>query len=218
MKVLISGSSKGIGRACSEYFLSKGHHVIGIDIVPSDLKNDNYSHYIADVSKIETLPEISDIEILFVNAGVQNKNDIEVNLIGAMNVTKKYAFQKHIKSVLFNASASARSGFEFPEYVASKAGVVGYMKNVACELAKYGATVNSLSLGGVITSSNDSVINDEEAFKKIMKSTPLKKWMKLDEVCQWAYFLTMVNKSMSGQDILVDNGELNLNNTFVWPK
>ena len=53
MKVLISGSSKGIGRACSEYFLSKGHHVIGIDIVPSDLKNDNYSHYIADVSKIE---------------------------------------------------------------------------------------------------------------------------------------------------------------------
>ena len=218
MKVLISGSSKGIGRACSEYFLSKGHHVIGIDIVPSDLKNDNYSHYIADVSKIETLPEISDVEILFVNAGVQNKNDIEVNLIGAMNVTKKYAFQKRIKSVLFNASASARSGFEFPEYVASKAGVVGYMKNVACELAKYGATVNSLSLGGVITSSNDSVINDEETFEKIMKSTPLKKWMKLDEVCQWAYFLTMVNKSMSGQDILIDNGENDLNNTFVWPK
>ena len=41
--------------------------------------------------------------------------------------------------------------------------------------------------------------------------------MSLDELCEWVYFLLVVNKSMSGQDILIDNGEANLNNTFVWP-
>ena len=152
------------------------------------------------------------------NAGVQNENDIDINLKGTINVTKKYAFQKEIKSVLFNASASARSGYEFAEYAASKGGVVSYMKTVAIELAKYQATVNSLSLGGVITDSNNPVMNDKESWEKIMLATPLRKWMSLDEVCDWVIFLTLTNKSMSGQDILVDNGELDLNSTFVWPR
>lgn len=218
MKVLISGSSKGIGRAIAEKFLKNGHDVVGIDILPSSIKHAKYQHILADVSDENSLPSIEGINILINNAGVQNKNDIDVNLKGAINVTKKYAFQKEIKSVLFNASASAKSGFEFPEYVASKAGVVGYMKNVAVELAKYGATVNSISLGGVITDSNKVVMEDKKSWEKIMEVTPLKKWMSLDEVCDWVYFLTVTNKSMSGQDILIDNGELGLNSTFVWPK
>ncbi len=218
MKVLISGTSKGIGLALANHFLKNGHEVYGLDILPSSISSPNYHHYQVDISKKETLPDIKDINILINNAGVQNLNDIDVNLKGTINVTKKYAFQKEIKSVLFNASASARSGFEFAEYAASKGGVVAYMKNVAVELAKYQATVNSISLGGVLTDSNDPVINDKESWRKIMDATPLKKWMSLDEVCDWVYFLTITNKSMSGQDILIDNGELNLNSTFVWPK
>lgn len=218
MKVLISGTSKGIGLALANRFLKNGHEVYGLDILPSSISKPKYHHYQVDISKKELLPDIKDINILINNAGVQNQNDIDVNLKGTINVTKKYAFQKEIKSVLFNASASARSGFEFAEYAASKGGVVAYMKNVAVELAKYQATVNSISLGGVLTDSNDPVINDKESWKKIMDVTPLKKWMSLDEVCDWVYFLTITNKSMSGQDILIDNGELNLNSTFVWPK
>ena len=91
------------------------------------------------------------------------------------------------------------------------------MKNVASRLAKRNITVNSISLGGVYTKSNERVINDKESFSKIMSATPLKKWASEEEVSKWVYFLTMVNKSMSGQDILIDNGEYNLNNTFVWP-
>ena len=84
------------------------------------------------------------------------------------------------------------------------------------KLAQYGATCNSLSLGGVITDSNAPVMNDKRSWEQIMRVTPLKKWMTLEEVCDWVYFILMKNKSMTGQDILVDNGEYNSNNTFVW--
>jgi len=216
MRILVTGSSKGIGLAVAQMFLDKGHVVIGMDILPPAIDHPNYIHYQKDVSKKRTLPPIEGIEIIFNNAGTQNKNDLDNNLIGAMNVVEKYAFQPAIKSVLFNASASARSGFEFPLYVASKAGVVGYMKNCAARLAQYGATCNALSLGGVLTDSNAPVMEDKRSWERIMQVTPLKKWMTLSEVCDWVYFLTITNKSMTGQDILVDNGEYNSNSTFVW--
>lgn len=218
MNILITGSSKGIGKAVSIYFLEKGFEVYGLDLLDSSINHKNYHHYKVDISKKEQLPDIKDINYIFNNAGLQNSNDdIDNNLKGTINVTEKYAFQKEIKSVLFNASASATSGFEFPLYVASKAGIVGYMKNAATRLAKYQATCNSLSLGGVVTDSNDPVMNDKQLWEEIMKVTPLKKWATLDEVCEWVYFLLIINKSASGIDVLVDNGEFNLNSTFVWP-
>jgi len=45
----------------------------------------------------------------------------------------------------------------------------------------------------------------------------MKKWTTLDEVCEWVAFLTLVNRSMSGENLLIDNGEMKLNPTFVWP-
>lgn len=218
MKVLVTGSSSGIGLAVTKRLLKDGHEVIGLDLKPSEISNAKYTHYICDVSIKENLPEINGINYIFNNAGLQNSSDdIQNNLVSAINVTEKYGFQNEIKSILFNASSSARSGFEFPEYAASKAGVVGYMKNVAVRLAKYQATANSISLGGVITKSNALVMEDEESWEKIMAATPLKKWMTLDEVCDWVTFLLFTNQSMSGQDILIDNGEYNLNSTFIWP-
>ena len=218
MRVLITGSSKGIGKAITERFLKEGHEVIGLDLLPASIKDKRYKHFIVDVSKKKNLPSLEGIEIIINNAGKQNDHDIENNLIGAMNVTEKYAFQPNIKSVLFNASASAHSGFEFPEYVASKAGLLGYMKNVASRLAPLGATANSISLGGVLTDSNAPVLENEKCWNQIMDATPLKRWATLEEVCDWIYFLTVTNKSASGQDVLIDNGEYNLNSTFVWPK
>ena len=218
MLVLITGSSKGIGKAVAERFLKEGHEVIGLDILPASINHPKYTHYVCDISKKKNLPSLEGVEIIINNAGKQNDNDIANNLVGTINVTEKYAFQENIKSVLFNASASAHSGFEFPEYVASKAGVIGYMKNVASRLAGYGATANSISLGGVLKDSNAPVLENEKCWNEIMDATPLKKWATLEEVCDWVYVLTVINKSASGQDVLIDNGEYNLNSTFVWPK
>ena len=219
MKILITGSSKGIGLNTAKFFLNKGFDVYGIDLLPSTIENEHYHHYISDIANKDSLPEINGLDYIFNNAGLQNcEDDISNNLKGTINVTEKYAFRDNIKSVLFNASASANTGDEFPEYVASKAGIIGYMKNVAIRLAKYNATANSISLGGVITESNKPVMDDKESWQKIMEITPLKKWMSEEEVSEWVYFLLVVNKSASGIDILVDNGEANLHSNFVWPK
>lgn len=215
MKVLITGSSKGIGRAIAEKFLSLEHTVVGIDILPPSIVNKNYAHITADIA-VGELPQISGVQILISNAGVQNTGrDIEVNLKGSMRICEKYAFQKDIKSALFIASSSARSGAEFPEYAASKGGIVAYMKNVAMRLAQFNATANSLSPGGVLTSSNARVMEDNKKWNSIMRVTPLKKWATEEEIAEWAYFLTVVNRSMTAQDILVDNGE-DAMRSFVW--
>ena len=142
-------------------------------------------------------------------------DDIEINLKGTIRVTEKYAMQPKLKSVLFLASASASSGAEFPAYAASKGGVVAYMKNVALRVAVWGATANSLSPGGVTTELNRRVMEDERLWAEIMEETPLKKWATAEEIAEWAYFMTAVNRSMTAQDVLVDNGEL-ARAKFVW--
>ena len=214
MKVLITGTSNGIGLAAANKFLNEGHEVIGLDIDVSKITHKNYKHIICDIRN--DLPKIEGIEILVNNAGVQNQDDIEVNLVSTIKVTRAYGFGPDIKSVLFNASVSGVSGDEFPEYAASKAGQIGYMKNCAKLLARKGATCNALCLGGVSTELNKPVMNDEDCWKRIMKVTPLSRWCTPEEAADWIYFLTVTQRFCTGQSIVVDGGEKDCRSTFVW--
>ena len=214
MKVLITGTSRGIGLACAKKYIEMEHEVIGLDINTSDFIHANYTHIIADITK--NLPDISDIEILINNAGIQEGgNEIDVNLKGTINVTEKYGIQKKIRSIVFMASSSASNGAEFPLYAASKGGVVTYMKNVALRIAPFQATSNSISAGGVITPLNQHILDDENLYKKCLNETLLNKWAKDYEIADLTYYLTNINKSITGQDILIDNGE-QLKSNFIW--
>ena len=221
MNILITGTSSGIGKAVAEKFLNEKFTVYGIDIKASSITHENYHHLIADISKKETLPELPPVNILINNAGIQTglEEDININLIGTMNVTEKYGFHKDIKSVLFNSSVSSLTGNEFPTYVASKAGVTGYMKNCAIRLAnQYKATCNALCFGGVLTDLNKCVIEDTKLWNKIMDVTPLKRWATPSETADWCYFMTVTNKFCTGQAIDISGGERNCQDLFVWPE
>ena len=220
MKVVITGSATGMGLAATKKFMSEGHEVHGLDILqcPKELRESpQYAHYVANVADYESLPEIDGVNILVNNAGVQGSGrDIDINLKGLMNSTKKYALDNvMIRSVLNQASVSAHIGTEFDEYVASKGGVLAYTKWVAKEIAKYGAVCNSLSFGGVSTDSNKPVMENQDLWNKIMDLTPLKRWTTEEEAAEWIYFMTVVNRSCSGSDIVIDNLE-SLNGVFVW--
>ena len=215
MKVLVTGTSQGIGRAIAELFLAKGHKVVGIDRKEATLVNDDYMHILTDIRG--ELPDVRGVEILVNNAGTQNGDDIDINLKSLIKVTEKYGVQKDIKAVLNIGSASGHTGSEFPEYCASKGGVIAYTKNVALRVAQYGAVCNSLDPGGVLTPLNDCVVNDPELWEEIMAQTPLKRWATTDEIAAWAYFLTVENRFCTGQSIIVDGGE-SINYKFVWPE
>ena len=135
MKVLITGTSRGIGKAIAELFLKENHEVFGIDRNESTISDQNYTHFVCDVRDYEKLPELYDIDILINNAGTQNEADIDINLKALIHITEKYGLCEGIKSVLHIGSASGHTGAEFPEYCASKGGVMAYTKNVAMRIA-----------------------------------------------------------------------------------
>lgn len=215
MKVLVTGTAQGIGKAIAEKFLQMGHQVYGIDRQESTLSHPAYTHFTCDVRDTARLPEIEGVNILINNAGTQNEQDIDTNLKALIQVTEKYGIQPAIRSILNIGSASGHTGAEFPEYCASKGGVMAYTKNVAMRVAPFGATCNSLDPGGVMTPLNDCVMNDAALWAEIMEETPLKRWATAEEMAEWAYFLTVVNGFCTGQSILVDGGE-SINYHFVW--
>ena len=212
MRVLVTGSSNGIGRAVALKFLSEGFEVIGFDVEESNIENEKYTHYVQNICG--NLPNLENIDIIVNNAGVQDENPIDVNLKGTINVTEKY-ITPNIKSIVFIVSSSATTGSEFPEYAASKGGVLAYMKNTALRIAKYGAIANSISPGGVITRLNEHILNDENLYRQVLDENLLNKWATPEEIAEFVYFVAVINKSMTGEDIFIDNGE-KLKANFIW--
>ena len=216
MDILITGTSDGIGRATAEYFLERGHSVVGFDRKPPALAHPNYRHEILDICDADAYPEDVQPEILINNAGVQDSGrDIEINLMGTIRITEKYAIANpRIRAVVMVGSASAHTGSEFPEYAAGKGGLLTYTKNAALRLAPR-AVCNSIDPGGVLTDLNRPVMEDPELWNQIMALTPLRPWATPEEIAEWIYFVGVRNRFMTGQNLLIDGGEAG-DAHFVW--
>lgn len=222
LDVLITGTSRGIGKATAELFLAHGHHVWGIDVCKATIEHPCYEHIVCDVRDTSSLPDLAP-EVLVSNAGVQDSgDDIGVNLKGALNICERYAFAEggkrpcpRIRSVVLVGSSSGHTGAEFPEYAASKGGVLAYAKNLAQRLAPQ-AICNSIDPGGVTTELNLPVMDDPALWSRIMELTPLKRWASPEEIAEWIYFVGVTNRFMTGQNLLIDGGEAG-SFDFVWP-
>lgn len=214
MNVLVTGTARGIGLAIAQKFLAEGHRVWGVDLLPGAIEHPAYAHVQGDIREVTA--NVPDLAVLVNNAGTLEEADaIDVNLMGTMAFTERHIGSPALKSVLFVASSSARNGAEFPRYSASKAGLVGYMKNLALNLSRRGVTVNSVSPGGVITPANEHILQSPELYGAVKAETLLGKWAEPEEVADLVYYLSAVNRSITGEDILMDNGE-QLKSNFIW--
>ena len=234
MIVLITGASGGIGSATAKLFVERGHEVHGFDTEAApvllleragadelereraDENKGCYVHHIGDVRDPSTFPDDLRPEIVINCAGVQDSGkDIDVNLKGTINITEKYAIENPAcVSVVNVGSASAHTGSEFPEYSASKGGLLAYTKNVALRMAPRGIC-NSIDAGGVMTDLNRCVMDDPDLWAQIMELTPLKRWATPEEIAEWIYFVGVTNRFMTGQCLLIDGGEAG-NAKFIW--
>lgn len=218
MVILITGTSSGIGMAAAQKFLRKGHSVIGIDIKPASLSNPLYKHYQVDVRNYSQLPVLSGIHVVINNAGViDEETAMDVNYNGYMNIVKKYCYQEGLKCLINIASISGHVGLDSPNYAASQGARLALTKHLAMELGKKSRVrVNSISPGAVVTGLEPDLYEDEEAMIDVENETILGKWIDPEEIAEWIYFIAIVDKSMTGQDVLIDNGEV-ANYNFISP-
>ena len=169
MRILITGSRKGIGRYLAEKFLERGHVVFGCSRSECDLTHDLYHHSECDVSDERAVIKLvraiskshSGIDVLINNAGAASMNHIlstpgstarrlmETNFIGTMLFCREVAklmVRKKIRGKMINFStvASALSLEGEATYAASKAAVQKFSQVAAKEFAPFGITVNCI--------------------------------------------------------------------------
>ena len=215
VRVLITGTSSGIGKASATKFLSLGYEVYGIDIEKSTIDEIDYDfryhHFIADVSKPEQLPDLPDMDYVINNAGtIEEDISIPVNLEGYVNIVNKYCWgNNNIKSILNVGSISGIVGLDTPLYAASQGGRISYTKNLAINFTNKfkRVPINILCFGAVLTGLEPKLYRHKELVDAVANENLLKKWITVEEAADWVYFMSVVNKSMCGQSILVDNGE-----------
>ncbi len=201
---------------------------VSIDIQKSGGKA---SYTVTDVSKLQdvenlvsqTLKDYGRIDILIHNAGIYPINLVEdmqaqewdkviaTNLTSAFYLVKAclptMKKQKYGRMIFTSSISGPRVGLPgVSHYTASKAGMNGFMRTIAIELAKYGITVNAVEPGNIISEGFEEM--GEEHKRKILSAIPMNRLGTGEDVGQAHLFLASdAANYITGQSIIVDGGQ-----------
>lgn len=234
MKVLITGGSRGIGRACVERFSSCGCKVAFIYKSNHEAAKDVADKYgataiCADISKAEgaqravseAVSVLGGIDVLVNNAGISQiklfdsisdddwKNMIDNNLSSAFYIARSvvpYMISQKSGRIINIGSMWGKVGASCEvHYSASKAALRGMTMALAKEVGPSGITVNAVEPGVIRTDMNSSL--DKEAIASLCEDTPLGRIGEPEDVANLVYFLASKEASfITGQIIGVDGG------------
>lgn len=236
--VLITGSTRGIGKEIARAFAQAGAVALILgrnrdlaEAVRKEFQQAGYKSdaYICDVTSgenvQETVNKILDkynrIDILVNNAGMTKDNlllrmketdwdeVIRVNLRGIFNCTRVVSkvMLKAKKGKIVNISSiiGMIGNPGQSNYAASKAGIIGFTKSIARELASRGITVNAVAPGYIETDMTAQL--KEQTRKEILKNIPQKKFGSPQDVAGVCLFLASKGADyITGQTIVVDGG------------
>ncbi len=171
----------------------------------------------------KTINKFGRIDVLVNNAGMtkdmllmrMKKEDfeqvIDVNLVGTFNMTQNvinYMLKSRSGRIINISSVVGISGNAGQtNYSASKAGIIGFTKSLAKEVASRNILVNAVAPGFIQTNMTD--VLKEEVKEEIAKTIPLKRIGKPEDVANVVKFLASEDSSyITGQVINIDGGML----------
>jgi len=220
---LITGGTKGIGKAIAQRFIKEGAEVIIFDLEKPDF---NAKFFKVDISKEEEIKkafkDIKVVDILINNAGVYYLSSVEstskkeldhvidVNYKGTYLMCKHaLPFIKKNKGSIINISSGL--GIvpepESPAYCSSKAAIIMLTKCLAQDLASKSVRVNAILPGPIDTPLLRNAFSDKK-IKEYAKTNPMKRIGKPEEVANVALFLASNEASfVTGGMYSVDGGE-----------
>ena len=229
---LVTGASRGIGRAIALEFKEKGYSVIGTatsETGAAELNDIGIQGYVLDLNSHESIDSFwqklednnQNISVLVNNAGITRDNIVlrmsdeewsdimNVHLYGTFQLCKR-SLKMMLKSkwgrIINISSASASIGNRGQSnYAAAKAGVEAFTKSLAKEVGKRDITINAVAPGFIstdMTENNDGVNEDY-----LIKEIPLGRFGEPAEVANLVTFLCSEEASyITGQTIHINGG------------
>jgi 3-oxoacyl-[acyl-carrier protein] reductase len=227
--VLVTGAASGIGRAVAELFAAEGAKVAAADRAPCDVPG--AASWPLDVSDGDAITAAVDdivdrlgpVDVLVNNAGISMPVPIDaddyfrawdatlaVNLTAYVRLVRAclpYLAREHAGRVVNIASTEGLGATPYiSPYTASKHGVVGVTRSLACELGPRGVTVNCVCPGSIRTGMTAAIPDDaKERFAR--RRVPLRRYGEPAEVAHMVLSLALPAASyVNGAVLAVDGG------------
>lgn len=227
-KILITGTSSGIGEFLTKKFIDDKYIVIGIARKKASIKNENYFHYKTDINNEKNIKKI------FINIKKKFQN-IDTVINNAGSTTEGYklsSFEKNIRDNLNSSFLISKNSIELmkkrggkiinissiagivalpnnPGYNSAKAAINLLTKSFALDYGKYNIKVNSIALGYFSTKMTKRSFANTKKNMLIKKNTILNRWGKLEEAWGPIKFLSSKEANyITGQTLVVDGGWL----------
>jgi 3-oxoacyl-[acyl-carrier protein] reductase len=229
---LVTGAYQGIGRRVSESLAEAGARVVMADVLEwtdelSELGSRMYGVKL-DVTDSDQIKSVTSavvdqfgrIDILVNNAGVVRdglllrmkeedwRRVLSINLDGVFLVTKevlsKMMRQRYGRIINISSVVGQMGNPGQTNYVASKAGVIGFTKAVAREVASRSITVNAIAPGYVATSMTEQL--GEKVQGELLKMVPLGRIGSVEDIAHGALFLASKEAGYITGHVLNING------------
>jgi acetoacetyl-CoA reductase len=214
VKVVINyNSSKGTAEKLITDLKEEGREVYAVQADVSDLEQ---SRKLVE----EAINHFGRVDILVNNAGITRDSTfkklseenwrkvIDVNLNSVYNTTSvalPHLLESDAGRIINISSIIGQAGgFGQTNYAAAKAGLIGYTKSLALELAKSGVTVNAICPGFIDTEMVQEI--PENVREKIVAKIPTRRFGQPDEIARGVLYLCKDGEYITGQQLNINGG------------